>query len=37
MGRIIWPDGRPLLDQPVKLTRGFAVIRKAISDFEKKE
>jgi hypothetical protein len=35
-GGIKWPDGGPLLDQPVKLTRAFAIIRATFASFEKK-
>ena len=35
-GNIRWPDGGALLDQPVKLTRAFAVIAVQLSRFEKK-
>lgn len=34
-GNVVWPDGRPLLDQPVKLTRAFAVMRRTLARFEK--
>ena len=35
-GNVVWPDGGSLLDQPVKLTRAFAVIRESIARYEKK-
>jgi hypothetical protein len=35
-GTIVWPDGGALLDQPVKLTRAFAIIRAALAKYEKK-
>lgn len=33
-GRIIWPDGNPLIDQPVKLTRAFNIIAATIAELE---
>ena len=35
-GSVGWPDGRAPLDQPIKLTTGFSVIRREISKYEKR-
>lgn len=34
---IVWPDGRALLDQPVKLVSAFAVIGGALRRYKKKD
>lgn len=36
MGAPAWPDGRSLLDQPVKLVRAFDMIRSLSGWHEKK-
>lgn len=35
-GRIVWPDGRALLDQPVKLIAAFNVAFDACERWKKK-
>jgi hypothetical protein len=35
-GNVRWPDGGPLLDQPVKLTQAFALIGHEINRRTKK-
>lgn len=35
-GNTIWPDGAPLLDQPVLLTQAFVVIGSEMRRYEKK-
>ncbi len=35
-GRIIWPDGRSLLDQPVKLIAAFSIAYDAAERWRKK-
>lgn len=36
LGGVQWPDGKPLLDQPVKLVRGFGVIASTLQRYESK-
>lgn len=36
MGAPVWPDGRAILDQPVKLVKAFNMIRSMIAWYEKK-
>lgn len=33
-GKASFPDGGPVLDQPVKLVRGFGVIRREIAKYK---
>lgn len=35
MSGVEWPDGRALLDQPVRLTEAFAIIGAAVAEARK--
>ncbi len=35
MGAPIWPDGKAILDQPVKLVKAFNAIRTTMGYYEK--
>ena len=37
MGAPVWPDGRALLDQPVKLIQAFNIIRSVMSHYTDKK
>lgn len=37
MGGVVWPDGRGLLDQPVKLIQAFNVIGAALAAGRKRK